>query len=480
MTALAALILVGGLFVWFGRLERSGRSVTVVATVLAFVLLDTVIYQDQNEVPVGLFHPEYRDQSFRLLDILIPVAIIARLLHRPRTPGSPIALLWLAWLAWLATAGIVGVYEGNSLSLIAYEGKAIIYVGAFLVASGVPLEQYVAGRRLERALGCTAVLAMGLIATDLAGVGIYANLPLLPLENFGVLGSDAATMFSGLGVIGLATGLLAEARRGPLLAIALVLLVTPAFADQRAAFLALGVAVAIVAVAMALSPRRLRVTPTEAGLAALAVVGLLALSTVPAIVGNRTVKLPLQDQLSTTFGSYEEVLTTKDRLNQWAAAAPLIAERPVYGHGLGYEYVFWDEGYFFFKKTDLTHNIFGDLLLRSGAVGLALFALAFAMSASATARAWLSRPSDRTAAFALGVGAAVSGLLGKAMAESLFEKYRLAAALGLGIGVMLSAGLRAPATSPAAGTVSPERRPRERDYVTAATTRGGPQGAPST
>jgi O-antigen ligase len=138
------------------------------------------------------------------------------------------------------------------------------------------------------------------------------------------------------------------------------------------------------------------------------------------------------------------VLTTKDRLNQWAAAGPLIAQRPVYGHGLGYEYVFWDEGYFFFKKTDLTHNIFGDLLLRSGAVGLALFLLAFAMTSMAVARTWWSQQSDRTAAFALGVGAAVAGLVGKAMAESLFEKYRLAAALGLGIGVMLSAGLRAP------------------------------------
>ena len=92
----------------------------------------------------------------------------------------------------------------------------------------------------------------------------------------------------------------------------------------------------------------------------------------------------------------------------------------------------------------MTHNIFGDLLLRSGAVGLVLFLLAFAMTSTAAARRWWSQRSDPMAAFALGVGAAVAGLVGKAMAESLFEKYRLAAALGLGIGVMLSAGLRAP------------------------------------
>ena len=88
-------------------------------------------------------------------------------------------------------------------------------------------------------------------------------------------------------------------------------------------------------------------------------------------------------------------------------------ERPVYGTGLGYEYVFWDQGYFVFKPTDLTHNIFGDLLLRSGAVGLALFLLAFGMTSVALARAWWTQRVDRAAAFALGVGAAVAGLVGK-------------------------------------------------------------------
>jgi len=456
MTGFAALILVGGLFVWFSRLERDGRGAVVVGVVFAIVLLDTVIYQDQNEVPLGLFHPEYREQSFRLLDLLIPFAIIARLLHRPRGAGSAVTLLWLAWLVWLLTAGAIGVYEGNSMKLIAYEAKAIIYVGAFLVAAGVPIEQYVEGRRLERFFTWVAALALLLIATDLAGVAIDARLALIPLQNFGVLGSDAATMFSGLGVIALALGVLARERRGRLLAIALVLLMTPAFADQRAAFIALAVAVAIVVVAMALSRRRVRVTPTEAGLAIAAVAALLLLSTVPAVLGNRTVTLPLQAQLTDTFGSYEEVLTTKDRLNQWSAAAPIIAERPIFGHGLGYQYVFWDEGFLFFNQTDLTHNIFGDLLLRSGAVGLLAFLLAFGATSAGVARAWWSRPSDQVAAFALGVGAAVAGLLGKAMAESLFEKYRLAAALGLGIGVMLSAGL--PAAAPAAARVRGRRR----------------------
>ena len=449
MTALAALILVGGLFVVFSRLESSGRSANVVGIVFALILLEAVLYENQNEVPIGLFHPEYEEQTFRLPDVLVPVAILARLLRRPHAPSSPVVLVWLAFLAWLATAGLVGAYEGNPLSIVAFQGKAIIYLGAFLIAASVPLGQYLGERRIERYLGWTAMLALLLIATSVSGVTVSADIPLLPLENFGVLGPDAATLFSGLGVIALAIGLLeSERRRRRLLASAAVLLATPAFAGQRAAFIGLGVAVAIVVVAMLLSRRRTGVTPTAALLAAGALAALLLVSTIPAVVANRPVKLPLQDQLSTTFGSYEEVLTTQDRVNQWAQAGLLIAERPIYGHGLGYQYVFWNQGFYEFTQTDLTHNVFADLLLRSGIVGLALFLIAFGATSLGVARGWRSDRPDRAAAFGLGVAAAVAGLVGKGMVESVFEKYRLAAALGLGIGVMISAGL--PSGAPAA------------------------------
>jgi hypothetical protein len=319
MTALAALMFVGALFVWFSRLERSGRSAAVVGILVAIVLLDAVIYQNQNEVPTGLFHPEYREQSFRLLDILIPAAILARLLHRPQAAGSPLTLLWLAFLVWIATAGIVGAYAGNPLKIVAFQGKAIIYLGAFLIAAGVPIEQYVADRRIERFLTWIAGLALALIAGDLTGIALNADLPLLALANFGGLGADAATMFSGLGVVALALGLLARDGRRRLLAIAAVLLITPAVADQRSAFIALGLAVMIVVGATLVSRRRIAVTPTEALVACGTVAFLLLASTVPAVIGNRTIKLPLQDRLTTTFGSYEEVLTTRDRINQWEA-----------------------------------------------------------------------------------------------------------------------------------------------------------------
>ena len=453
MTAILALLLAGGLFAWFLRLERDGRPVVVVAFLVGLVIVESALYQSQNEIPAGIFHPEYGSLSFRLLDIVIPVAILARLLQGRRTLPFGTGLLWLALLAWLATAGMIGVYDGNPLKIVGFHGKVIIYLGALLLAAGVPLEDYLAKGRLERLLGWTAGLALLLVATDVAGISITRDLPLVPLQELGTLGSDLATIFSSLGALALAVALFAPERRGRLVASAVVLLVTPAVADQRAAFIALALSLATVVAGMLLSRRRVRVTPTEGALAIAAVAAIVLVSALPGLLGDQPVKLPLQDELATTFTSYEEVLTTRDRLNQWSAAGPLIEERPILGWGLGKQYTYYDPGNLVFKQIDLTHNIFGDLLLRAGAVGLGLFLLALGFSAVGLLRAWWTQGDDRAAAFALGVGAIIAGLIGKGMAESIFEKYRLAVMLGLAIGVMIAAGLPSRSRAPRARAV---------------------------
>lgn len=462
MTAILALLLTAGLFVWFVRLERDGRAVTVVGFLLGLVIVESALYQSQNEIPAGLFHPEYEGSSFRLLDIVIPAAILARLVQRRRTATSGSMLLWLALLAWLATAGVIGAYEGNPLRIVGYHGKAIIYLAALLLAAGVALEEYLARHRLERFLGWSAGLAVVLFATDVAQVSITRDLPILPLQELGTLGSDMATIFTSLGALALALGLFAPERRRRLLAAAAVLLATPAVADQRAAFIALALSLAIVVAGMLLSRRRVHVTPTEGALALAAVAAILLVSALPGLAGDQPPKLPLQDKLTTTFTSYEEVLTTRDRLNQWSAAMPLIEERPVLGWGLGKEYTYYDPGHLVFKQIDLTHNIFGDLLLRTGAVGLALFLLALGSTSISLLRGWRTHADDRAAAFALGAGAVVAGLIGKGLAESIFEKYRLAVMLGLGIGAMIAAGAVAPAPAGRGAPGAAGQRPTAR------------------
>ncbi len=459
MTIPVALVVTGALFVWFLRLERDGRRIVVVATVFGLILAETLIYESQNTIPTGLFHPAFHSLSFRLIDIVIPAALLALAIHRTRgRPVNTSVLLWLALLVWLAAAGLLGVYEDNSLKLVGFHGKAIVYLGALVLAASVPLEDYLQRDRLERLLMVTGAVALAFIAIDLAGISVSRDLPLLALENFGVMSSDAATIFSCLGALALVLGLYAEHGRGRLLGAAAALLAAPAVADQRAAFLALAASVALVVLVTTFSRRRVRVTATQFGIAALAVGGVLLVSTVGAIFTGGEIKLPLQDRLSTTFGSYEEVLTTRDRLNQWHAARPLIQERPIFGWGLGKEYVYYNPGFKRFEQIDLTHNIFGDLVLRSGLVGLGLFLLALLATAAGVARGWSWHDSDRAAAFALGAGAIVAGLIAKGMAESIFEKYRLAVVLGLGIGVMISAGL--PAQARAAARSRAHRSPR--------------------
>ncbi len=458
MTAILALLLTGGLFAWFLRLERDGRAVVVVAFLLGLVIAECALYQSQNEIPVGIFHPEYEGLSFRWLDIVIAAAILARLLQRTRTLSHTSTLLWLALLAWLATAGVVGAYEGNPMQIVAFHGKVIIYLGALLLACGVPLRDYLRRGRLERFLCWTAALALVLVATDIAGISVTRDLPILPLQDLGTLGSDLATIFTSLGALALALGLFAPERRGRLIAAAVVLLATPAVADQRAAFIALALSLATVIGGMLLSRRRVHVTPTEAALAIAAVAAIVLTSALPGLLGDEAVKLPLQEKIATTFTSYEEVLTTRDRLNQWAAARPLIGERPIFGWGLGKEYTYYDPGNLVFKQIDLTHNIFGDLLLRAGAVGLALFLLALGSTAVCVLRAWWTQDDDRAAAFALGAAGVVAGLLGKGMAESIFEKYRLAIMLGLGIGVMIAAGVPSRSRRPRAVPAATARR----------------------
>ena len=53
--------------------------------------------------------------------------------------------------------------NGNSLSLDMFEAKAILYLGLFALAAGVPLAEYVKPERLERLLIGAAVLAALLV-----------------------------------------------------------------------------------------------------------------------------------------------------------------------------------------------------------------------------------------------------------------------------------------------------------------------------
>src|SRR5687768_2264384 len=99
-------------------------------------------------------------------------------------------------------------------------------------------------------------------------------------------------------------------------------------------------------------------------------------------------------------------------------------------------YTYFEPGPYQFVTTDLTHNLIGDLLRRTGLVGVVRFVAAVAFSGRDGLKAWRYHVDARAAGLALGCVAALAGILAKGMVESLFEKYRLATLMGLLFGIV--------------------------------------------
>jgi O-antigen ligase/polysaccharide polymerase Wzy-like membrane protein len=448
-TLLAAYATVAG----FVALERRGRGMTTVLIILGLLVIECVLYPDPNNVPTGLFHPgigaadaasgggtDY-GLSFRLPELLIPAAILARLYATGRLMRVHWATLWwLAFGAWLVVSALVGVRHGNSAGLILFEGKIIVYLGFMLLAAGVPASEYAHGAPFRRFLMGSAVLTTLTIA--LSEVGSFAiNAPGFATDEL-TMGPDSATIFLCLGLTTLAIGVCSDEGRLRLLLASAPLLFASVSAEQRAALVALAVSlVAFVALAV-LGHRRIRTTVTELALVAMAFSSLLLFPLlVTSTSGSRDPVVPIVGDVTATFTTYGKHLSAQSRRYQWQRARELIGENTEFGFGLGTVYRHFDPGPREFQTTNLTHNIALDLLLRTGAIGLGLFAVAFIVTLRDGVRGWLQHSEALVAAIALGATAGVIGLLGKGMVESIFEKYRLATMLGFLLGVVASVTL---------------------------------------
>jgi O-antigen ligase len=224
------------------------------------------------------------------------------------------------------------------------------------------------------------------------------------------------------------------------------LLLAPFFAFQRAVLLMLGAAVVVVLlVALGrVARQRLRVRVGEILITALAVVGVvLGVSVVPAITAQRPVNTPFAStigrNLNLTLSSGAKKQSAQARLNKWHIAFTDVRQHPILGEGLGFTYTYWVPGPNTFVTTDLTENIFLDLLLRTGVIGLAFFLVALVMSLVNGFAAWRLHPDRMVAVLALTLVALVVGMIAQGQVESIFENYRIATLLGLTLGLLRSA-----------------------------------------
>ena len=369
--------------------------------VVGLIVFESALYPDPFSVPTGIFHPGTGSLSFRLQDLVIPAALAARLIVRggPRRIDA-VTGWWLAFLAWLTTSAVIGIQLGNPFSQVTFEGKAILYIGGLLVlASGVPVEELLGARRLERLVRWSAVYAAILDAMHLSRITITSNVPLVPLDR------SACGHRRGDGLRDARgrrdrDGVTSEEQRVSWLVAAVPLLVSAAVSKQRAAMLGVVVALGVLALAALVWRRRIRATPTELGLtvAAMACV-LLVPFVIASAVGASKASVPLASSIKTALTDRSKQLSAASRVSQFDAVKHVIVQRPWFGWGLGKEYDFFDPGLKQWLRTPLSHDIVTDLLLRTGVVGFLFFFTSVLITAVVGIDVWRRRrttPSPRS------------------------------------------------------------------------------------
>ncbi len=449
-----------GFFLAFRRLERRNRGVAVVLTVLGVAIADAVLYPDTtSSAERSIFHPDFLGQSFRLTQLVVPLALAARLSVQgwPRRIDAS-APLWLAFFLWVGVSTVAGLLEGHDAGVALRQTAIIVHVGGGMaLAATVPVWAYVTGSAVPRFIHGCAVAATALFVWDTFGSPLSINaIPDLPLPEVGRYGADAATLFSSVGVLGL---VLAVSRpkgsphRVALLVSSVVLLLSHVASAQRAARLGLYV-ILILLLLVCCTPtarRRIRVKARQVAMAGSAVLAaILAVIFTTALL--TAAQMPTPEALAAEPGAGPALGPTtrqgsiQSRYNQWQIARQEIVEAPFLGHGLGVEVSYYEVAEGGAVTSDITHNIVLDLLLRTGLVGVALAASAVLVVWWRGILTWRWHPDNRVAAWAIAAVTLSAGLLAKGLVESIFEKHRLALLLGVVIGLAISAATSGPAT----------------------------------
>lgn len=454
MTSLMLAGLLGGLAVGaFYRLERRGRGHWIIGLILAELLVELYLYPSQNEIPAGIFRVYLLGQSMRLPELLIIAGLTARVLARGvRMSVSTYGLAWAMFGAWYGLALVTGMLHDNPTSQALYSFRAVILLGGGLVlAAGVGVRPYLRPRVVSGWLLVVAAGALASVPSTLANdaaaqdAGKVDELPegwppLLAGARLGVIGADLATVLVAVGVVAVllaAAG--AVAHRLPVGLAGIALLAVPFVVGQRAAVAGGVVCILLVlaTVAGGIWRRRLRLGGVGVTVAAVLVIG-TGLAVAPFIPDDGT---PDGDGASVIETLHQivnpaQVQSGETRLLLWHDAAARVRTEPVVGSGLGTTYRIVP------ARAEGTlsgvgfHNIYLDVAVRAGLLGLLFFGIAIAMTTSRGLRVWRRHPDPRVAALAVAVLICLAGFATKGLAESVFEKYRLVAFVGLLIGVL--------------------------------------------
>ena len=439
----SALVLVVVVYAVLVSVERKGYRAELLTVIVGLIAFESILW-DQNFVPVGIFHPTFSGQNFRLYDVLIPIALVARL----RVNGLPKRISALGgavflFCAWYTGEAVIGVMRGYGFNNVVYEAKLVIYVGgAYVLAAGVRAEDILGPHGIRRLARPFALVTVGLIALT-GSSGLNIPIPTMNVSGLQGVEPDAATFLFCLGVITLLVELASPRRRPTMVAAGLVLIISAVASHQRAAVIALIAGAAFAAVGWlwpVKSGRAIRLTPTEVVGAGVLIFG--GMASYPLLNGRsplRLSSLPLGSLLSATFGGTEKTESTADRAGQLHAALPVIMQHPIIGWGLAKTITYVAVGQT--VTTPSPDNVYLSILLRTGLLGFVLFAALVVAAIVAVVRVWRIHPEPRVAALAWACGATIAAVLARGAVEGIFEKYRIAIELGLALGMARSAAV---------------------------------------
>jgi hypothetical protein len=177
-----ALVILVALVTALISLERRGDGIVTVAAILGFVVVEVGLYGSQNGIIGGIFNPTIGARSIRVYEVLIVLALAARLYVRgiPRVV-SPALFAWAAFFIWVFASAVMGRLDGNPVAAITTQAKGAVYLGALVLAAGVPIEDYFERRPMKVVAIVAAALATLLGVSALLNIRLAASLPGLPV-----------------------------------------------------------------------------------------------------------------------------------------------------------------------------------------------------------------------------------------------------------------------------------------------------------
>jgi O-antigen ligase len=450
-----ALIAAIPLFMLARRGELDGKPERFVGVVVVTLLVESLLYPSQADVPVGPFRIPVMGGALRLHDYVVMIGLVARASVRSLPRHVTVSgMLWFLSFVWLATAAARGLLVGHDRSVVLFSAESLIGLfGGFALVAGCDPS------RLADMLRRPFVVPLGVLILLLMLSNEASSERRTYLgTGLGGISVDAASVFVALGTFVLLVQWSSGQRNRWAGWATLPLLAAPLTIEQRATLIHLGGSILVVVWAMTRVEWRSRIHVPRVQLlwGTLAIVGAVML--VLMVQLSRTEgSIPFADYYEDTFKSENQQLSAQARRDAFAVGIDEWSAAPIYGYGLGHTYEIVRPYGTGIEQPATFDNVPLDLMVRSGLVGLVLVAAAAISTLRDGVRTWRRHRDSAVAAIALAAVAVLVGLGLKAGFESILEKGKLTLVLGLSAGAIVAA-VRHPGPGARSSRLVPEHR----------------------